>query len=217
MREKLIQQVDEIISDELDAAKKKFLANNSRHESYAVLLEEFEEMSDERTLLSYELDNVWDATKKNSDSDVIRKYLNRAQGISRKLVAEAVQTAAMIDKFLEYENSKIAPVQPQPFALTNRVWTEEQKRDIALIKEAHKAKRLTKKMDSDTMGKTRKETRSKVKSNKRTDIDDTLIVYMRDVQKRTIKQIAKEIKCCPQTVLNRYNRAKRDAEKGGKA
>lgn len=128
MREKLIQQVDEIISDELDAAKKKFLANNSRHESYAVLLEEFEEMSDERTLLSYELDNVWDATKKNSDSDVIRKYLNRAQGISRKLVAEAVQTAAMIDKFLEYENSKIAPVQPQPFALTNRVWTEEQKK-----------------------------------------------------------------------------------------
>ena len=217
MREKLIQQVDEIISDELDAAKKKFLANNSRHESYAVLLEEFEEMSDERTLLSYELDNVWDATKKNSDSDVIRKYLNRAQGISRKLVAEAVQTAAMIDKFLEYENSKIAPVQPQPFALTNRVWTEEQKRDIALIKEAHKAKRLTKKMNSDTIGKTRKETKSKAKSNKRTDIDDTLIVYMRDVQKRTIKQIAKEIKCCLQTVLNRYNRAKRDAEKGGKA
>ena len=217
MREKLIQQVDEIISDELDAAKKKFLANNSRHESYAVLLEEFEEMSDERTLLSYELDNVWDATKKNSDSDVIRKYLNRAQGISRKLVAEAVQTAAMIDKFLEYENSKIAPVQPQPFALTNRVWTEEQKKDIALIKEAHKAKRLTKKMNSDTMGKTRKETKSKAKSNKHTDIDDTLIVYMRDVQKRTIKQIAKEIKCCPQTVLNRYNRAKRDAEKGGKA
>lgn len=217
MREKLIQQVDEIISDELDAAKKKFLANNSRHESYAVLLEEFEEMSDERTLLSYELDNVWDATKKNSDSNVIRKYLNRAQGISRKLVAEAVQTAAMIDKFLEYENSKIAPVQPQPFALTNRVWTEEQKRDIALIKEAHKAKRLTKKMNSDTMGKTRKEIKSKAKSNKRTDIDDTLIVYMRDVQKRTIKQIAKEIKCCPQTVLNRYNRAKRDAEKGGKA
>ena len=72
-------------------------------------------------------------------------------------------------------------------------------------------------MNSDTMGKTQKETKSKAKSNKRTDIDDTLIVYMRDVQKRTIKQIAKEIKCCPQTVLNRYNRAKRDAEKGGKA
>ena len=217
MREELGRQIQKIIADELTAAKMVYPANNSRHESIAILAEEYEELRDEVKRLEYIIHALWIDTKENTNTEEVKGRLTYAQRTAADLIAEAVQTAAMIVKFLEYENSKIAPVQPQPSALTNRVWTEEQKKDIALIKEAHKAKRLTKKMNSDTMGKTRKETRSKAKSNKRTDIDDTLIVYMRDVQKRTIKQIAKEIKCCPQTVLNRYNRAKRDAEKGGKA
>lgn len=88
--------------------------------------------------------------------------------------------------------------QDQEIKPVKKEWNEEQKKDIALIKQAYQAKRS-----------------AKNNTRKRTDIDDSLIVYMRDEQHRTIKQIANEIKCAPQTVLNRYNKAKIKAEKGG--
>lgn len=209
MRVGLMLQIDQIIKDELDAAKKKFPANNSRHESYAVLREEFEEMQDEERKLSNELDNIWDAVKKNTDPDVLLKYLNRVQNISRQLTAEAVQTAAMADKFVEYMNSelrggrnaetkkpapkqKVAPVQPK------KEWTDKQKKDIQLIKDAHKAKRA----------KVKLETLESRKGRTRGDIDNDLIVYMRDEQKMKFAAIAKQMKCCEQTVINRYNAMK---------
>ena len=228
MRVGLILQIDQIIKDELDAAKKKFPANNSRHESYAVLREEFEEMQDEERKLSNELDNIWDAVKKNTDPGVLLKYLNRVQNISRQLAAEAVQTAAMIDKFIEYVNSeiddkqetekpepkkrgrkpKVAPVQQEPeiksVDFIKPKWSEEQKRDIQRIKDAHKIKRAEKK-ENEKKGRIRK------------DIDNTLIVYMVDEQGRKFKDIAKELGCCEQTVRNRYEVGKRDSKEKGKA
>ncbi len=267
MRIELIEQIDTAVADELDSAKKKFPANNSRHEGYAVLLEEFEEMRDEEEILAHELDNIWDATKKNTDPDVLLKYLNRARNISRKLIAEAVQTAAMIDKFIEYMDSErrhiektcstcryginndwgdidrcyrchydgraggntewkpkqtentgtkkrgrkpmVAPVQQEPevksVEFIKPEWTEEQKRDIQMIKDAHKAKRAKMKAIAET---------PKKKGRTRNDIDNSLIVYMIDEQNRKPKDIAKELGCCLQTVMNRYHRGKRDA--GGK-
>ena len=54
-----------------------------------------------------------------------------------------------------------------------------------------------------------KEQKSGKAPNARKDIDDTLLIYMKDEQHMTLKQIAKELGCCEQTVLNRYNKAKR--------
>lgn len=82
-------------------------------------------------------------------------------------------------------------------------WTDKQKADIQSIKDAVEKR------------KAEKNIKGGGKHNFRKDIDDSLIVYMRDEQGKTIKEIAKEIGCCQQTVLNRYNRAKRNAEKGG--
>ena len=96
---------------------------------------------------------------------------------------------------------QVAPEQPKKERPVKKEWSEEQKKDIQRIKDAHKAKREEVKFE--TVGK-------------RTDIDDTLIVYMRDEQGKTLKEIAKQIGCSQQTVLNRYNRAKRDTEKGDK-
>jgi len=56
--------------------------------------------------------------------------------------------------------------------------------------------------------KQQKELKGGGKDNMRADIDDSLIIYMRDEQGMSLKTIAKELRCCEQTVLNRYNKAK---------
>ena len=84
-------------------------------------------------------------------------------------------------------------------------WNEKQKSDIQAIKEAHKAMRDKMKASADPPQK---------KGRTRSDIDNSLIVYMIDEQKRKPKDIAKELGCCLQTVMNRYHRGKREA--GGK-
>lgn len=217
MRKELLGQIDTAISGELNAAFEKFRANVSRHESYAVLLEEYEEMIDEVNHLSNELDNIWDAVKKNNDALTLFKYLARAQSISRNLIAEGVQTAAMIDKFMVFLNIEmsknavpnldtkpktevnlnkdVAPVQPKIEEKPEKTpRTEQQKKDIEMIKEAHKQVRAQKKSGG--------------AHNVRTDIDNSLIVYMVDEQGKEFKDIAKELKCSDQTVRNRYKKAK---------
>ena len=217
MRKELLGQIDTAVSGELNAAFEKFRANVSRHESYAVLREEYEEMTDEVNHLSNEIDNIWDAVKKNTDALTLFKYLARAQSISRHLIAEGVQTAAMIDKFMVFlniemsknaepnldtkpktevnPNKDVAPVQPKIEEKPEKTpRTEQQKKDIEMIKEAHKQVRAKKKRGG--------------AHNVRTDIDNSLIVYMVDEQGKEFKDIAKELKCSDQTVRNRYKKAK---------
>lgn len=106
MREELYKQIDDAVNDELKAATEKFSANNSRHESYAVLLEEFEELQNEMEGLKYWISIIWKETKYNAPADILRDKLVNAAITSRSLIAEAIQTSAMIQKFLEYINDK---------------------------------------------------------------------------------------------------------------
>ena len=78
--------------------------------------------------------------------------------------------------------------------------TREAQEAIDAIKEAYEKKRGT--------AKAEKKTR-----NKRPDIDDNLIVQMRDKNGMKFARIAKEIGCCEQTVINRYNKAKNGGDK----
>lgn len=73
--------------------------------------------------------------------------------------------------------------------------TKEAQEAIDAIKEAYAKKRDEK----------RPEKKTRVK---RSDIDDTKIVKMRDEDGMKFNKIAKEIGCCEQTVINRYNKAK---------
>lgn len=106
MRDELYGQIDEAVKDELKAAKEVYPANNSRHESYAILREEFEELQSEFEQLGYTLSLVWDKTKDNSPKDRMIQVLFEAGITSRKLIAEAVQTSALIEKFIEYMNNE---------------------------------------------------------------------------------------------------------------
>ena len=78
--------------------------------------------------------------------------------------------------------------------------TKEAQEAIDAIKEAYEKKRGT--------AKPEKKTRTK-----RADIDNNMIVQMRDKNGMTFAKIAKEIGCCEQTVINRYNKAKNGGDK----
>ena len=78
--------------------------------------------------------------------------------------------------------------------------TKEAQEAIDAIKEAYEKKRGT--------AKPEKKTR-----NKRADIDNNMIVQMRDKNGMKFAKIAKEIGCCEQTVINRYNKAKNGGDK----
>lgn len=73
--------------------------------------------------------------------------------------------------------------------------TKEAQEAIDAIKEAYAKKRDEK----------RPEKKTRVK---RSDIDNDMIVKMRDEDGMKFNKIAKEIGCCEQTVINRYNKAK---------
>ena len=86
-------------------------------------------------------------------------------------------------------------------------WTEKQKKDIQMIKDARKAKRAEKKTE------VKLETIGNKKDGRRKDIDNSLIVHMIDEQGKKFKDVAKELKCCEQTVRNRYEQEKKNAKK----
>ena len=78
--------------------------------------------------------------------------------------------------------------------------TREAQEAIDAIKEAYAKKRDEK----------RPEKKTRVK---RSDIDDAKIVKMRDEDGMKFNKIAKEIGCCEQTAINRYNKAKNGGNK----
>lgn len=106
MRDELYKQIDEAVKDELKAAEQVFPANNSRHESYAVLLEEFEELKNEVEKLDYWISLIWEGVKDNAPYGHMINALFEAAITSSKLIAEAVQTSAMIEKFIKYINNE---------------------------------------------------------------------------------------------------------------
>ena len=85
---------------------------------------------------------------------------------------------------------------------TTKDWTAEQKEDIKAIRDAY-----------EKLKKGKEEHKESKKHRSRRDIDNSLIVYMKDEQNMTFTAIAKQIGCCPQTATNRYNIGKRDAQK----
>ena len=211
MRDELFTQIDSIVADELKAANKCFRANASRHESYAVLLEEYEELKDEIAKLDDHMAILWDFTKSNTDTEKMLVTLFKARGVARILLAEGVQVSAMIDKWIAYMSTEkpkskepeVAPVQPRREKITaktvNLPWKDERGKAIQALKDAHSKVRAEKKS---------------FKKTDRNRIDDSLIVYMRDEQGKRMEDIAKEIGCSLATAYNRYNRGLRNKGKG---
>lgn len=77
---------------------------HSAHEGYAIILEEWEEMDAEMTCADASIAAIWDRIKCDSPENLIENTTHWAKDaydeVSRGIV-EAIQTAAMLKKFIE--------------------------------------------------------------------------------------------------------------------
>ena len=94
-------QVRELVAVELSAANERFPQFHSCHEGYAVRLEELEEAKAELEVAEAQTNNLWEHIKSNYDgagcAETVMKFAINA-------ACEAIQVAAMCQKFLEMEN-----------------------------------------------------------------------------------------------------------------
>ena len=101
MINKLLISANNLIAEELERANAEHPLFASRHEGYAVLLEEVEELQQEQEWLADNVDHMWKLIKK--DQKITYKVL---RDCIRRLIAEAVQVGAMIDKMEMSERAK---------------------------------------------------------------------------------------------------------------
>lgn len=106
VRKELIKDTTEIINKELQAANEKFPAFNSRHEGYAVILEELEETQVAYNNTKTMIERIWWLTKFNSEKAAFKKQVEEAIKTAGEMAAEAIQTAAMLQKLLDYTSSE---------------------------------------------------------------------------------------------------------------
>lgn len=94
------QGIKALVQKELESANQKYPTTfRSRHEAYGVMLEEFEEAQDELIECKRYLDEFKYSMKVNGDY-MEKENLNKLKERSEKLMAEAGQLAAMVQKAL---------------------------------------------------------------------------------------------------------------------
>lgn len=99
MVDKLIESLLPIVEEEYGRAGAKFgLKNNSDHESYAVMKEEFEEADDEIDRLEDMLNTFWACVKNNDTPDQKLYFCRRIKNIAVLAACECIQVAAMAHK-----------------------------------------------------------------------------------------------------------------------
>lgn len=97
--EKLMKEVEECVEREYGRAGAKFgLTNNSDHESYAVLLEEFQEAQVELKTVERQLELFWGHTKCNDNDHVKYRLLMQMTRNAIYGACEMIQVAAMAKK-----------------------------------------------------------------------------------------------------------------------
>jgi hypothetical protein len=96
----LLVEIKQAERQEYIRASEKFgKANNSDHESYAVILEEFQEAQEASNSFDVELSIFWDEIKKNLPNT--KRVLYEMQKYAEKAAAEWVQVAAMCYKAMQ--------------------------------------------------------------------------------------------------------------------
>jgi hypothetical protein len=113
------------VQKELDDANKKFPPMHSDHEGYAILLEEYEELVHEVQNAGYHLRLGWDFTKKGNPVE-IQKELRKMRTFLRKSYKELVQTAAMVEKWLDRYQPDLNWADGKTLSRKTGVWMSEE-------------------------------------------------------------------------------------------
>ena len=91
-------KIQELVQTELNSANEKFPLFNSPHEGYAVIKEELEECSENIFDMTSTLQLMWDGVK-NNDAKTVADLVKDIRSFAVQAACEAVQVAAMCDKF----------------------------------------------------------------------------------------------------------------------
>jgi hypothetical protein len=97
--------IKQLCEDELKRSYEKFSNFNSHHEGYAVIKEEVDEANEELEYITKETEFLWLEVRGNNSRVCIsraRMLKNRAE----KLVYEAIQVAAMTQKYIDSLDKK---------------------------------------------------------------------------------------------------------------
>ena len=101
---KLVESVKVLVAGELKGANENFPMFRSTHEGYAIIIEEVEEAEIEMTTVKNNIGYSWDLIKGNqSATSMIKTVRSRAV----LLAAEAIQVAAMCQKFIDSNLSEV--------------------------------------------------------------------------------------------------------------
>lgn len=95
--EELVKQMQRIATEELQAANRKFPAFSGKHEGFAVLREELDEMIEESNKTAHAVNKLWESVKTNAPLEIAVEEIKQ---YSLQAAAEAVQVAAMAMKFV---------------------------------------------------------------------------------------------------------------------
>lgn len=92
-----LSKIQALADEELKEANEKNPLFHSEHEAYAVILEELEETEENVKAMGYCIQAMWDYVKRDKNP---RKSVENLKTFALKTAAEAIQVAAMCDKFL---------------------------------------------------------------------------------------------------------------------
>lgn len=90
--------VEKLVQKELESANQKFPMFHSDHEGAAVILEEIEEAEHELKSIKSVFEELWYTVKSDEDNE---PWVSRIKEYSINLSCEAIQVAAMAQKFID--------------------------------------------------------------------------------------------------------------------
>ena len=98
------QDVEKLVQEELESANQKFPMFRSDHEGAAVIVEEVEEAKEEIEEIEDNFHNLWSLVK---DNDIRSStYAGWVFTSSIRLACEAIQVAAMAQKFIDSQKER---------------------------------------------------------------------------------------------------------------
>lgn len=96
-------ELERLAIAELEQANKKFPLFASDHEGYAVILEEFQESEEEVNRARFRLNRLWESVRAD---EAQTEYIRHIRKSMLKAAAEAIQTAAMCEKFIQSQEER---------------------------------------------------------------------------------------------------------------
>lgn len=97
------QEVENLVQKELESANQRFPMFRSDHEGAAVIFEEIEEAESEMKSIKQVFEELWYTVKSNESNG---PWVSIVRAYSINLACEAIQVAAMAQKFINSQKAR---------------------------------------------------------------------------------------------------------------